>query len=240
MSHALDLNHFAFQEKLDVANRIFPMSEHAMIGSPEWAQPLRDSHRDIWEEYDTFTSRVHGPDPSEESVGLHASCVDRHHKWHALCLRLYGVDTDYAAHFPRTMELLRGYPVESILFSVMRPGAELTPHRGVYRGILRYHLGLRTPPGDGCRLSVRDENGELQHHVWRDGEDVVFDDMYEHGVRNDTELTRVVLFVDLRRHFGDAALDRLNDQMIRSAQSNEILQSKVRHINDRLRRLLPE
>ena len=39
--------------------------------------------------------------------------------------------------------------------------------------------------------------GEQAH--WREGESLVFDDTYEHHVWNDTEGTRVVLFLDVMR-----------------------------------------
>src|SRR5262249_7139877 len=63
---------------------------------------------------------------------------------------------------------------------------------GPYRGVVRYHLGLRVPPSPdlvGIRVGT-----EVAH--WQEGGSLVFDDTFEHEVWNDSDEMRVVLFLD--------------------------------------------
>ena len=40
------------------------------------------------------------------------------------------------------------------MFSVLAPGAKILPHDGVYKGCLRFHLGLSTPNSDDCFIII--------------------------------------------------------------------------------------
>ena len=80
------------------------------------------------------------------------------------------------------------------MFSVLAPGAVIRPHKGIFKGCLRYHLGLVTPNSDACCIEVAGEK-----YSWRDGEGVLFDDTFVHHVRNDTSSVRIVLFCDILR-----------------------------------------
>lgn len=95
-----------------------------------------------------------------------------------------------------TTRLLEQIPgMKTAFFSVLAPGKRLAPHRGPYKGVLRYHLGLIVPePRQSCGIRV---GGELMH--WSEGESLVFDDHFEHEAWNETEHDRVVLFVDFVR-----------------------------------------
>jgi aspartyl/asparaginyl beta-hydroxylase (cupin superfamily) len=87
-------------------------------------------------------------------------------------------------------------------------GADRRAHdRGPYKGVLRYHLGLIVPEdAESCRIRV----GEDICH-WEEGKSMVFDDTFNHEVWNDTDDTRVVLFVDVMRPlpFPESLINRL-------------------------------
>ena len=97
---------------------------------------------------------------------------------------------------PETAKLLEAVPnLQSAWFSIISPGYHIPPHRGVTKGIIRCHLGLIVPKeAEKCYMRVDD-----QICVWREGEAFVFDDTYEHEVRNDTDEERVVLILDFDR-----------------------------------------
>jgi hypothetical protein len=63
------------------------------------------------------------------------------------------------ARCPETARLLRKIPgLTMAFFSVLAPKAHIRPHRGPYKGLLRYHLGLMIPhPSSSCRIQVGDE-----------------------------------------------------------------------------------
>jgi aspartate beta-hydroxylase len=97
---------------------------------------------------------------------------------------------------PRTSALLDTLPLVRIrdhapetLYSVLRPGTHILPHRGVTNTRLVTHLPLIVPPD--CALRVGG-----QTHVWEEGRCVTFDDTFEHEAWNRSAQTRVVLIMD--------------------------------------------
>ena len=97
---------------------------------------------------------------------------------------------------PKTVSLLRQVPgVQSALFSIIAPGTYIPPHSDPAKGVIRYHLALKVPKDrEKCFINV---NG--RPYCWEEGKGVLFDDVYEHWVRNDTDEERVILFVDILR-----------------------------------------
>src|SRR5690606_6389720 len=100
------------------------------------------------------------------------------------------------ARCPETTRLVEAVPgMRTAFFSLLAPGKSIPPHRGPWRGILRYHLGLLVPePRGRCGIRIGDR---VVH--WREGESLLFDDSYEHEVWNDTGGWRAVLVLDVLR-----------------------------------------
>lgn len=103
---------------------------------------------------------------------------------------------EHCAHCPRTSALLDSLPLVRIrehapetLFSVLKPGTHILPHRGVTNTRLVTHLPLIVPAD--CAINV---GGEL--HEWKEGRCVSFDDTFEHEAWNRSGETRVVLILD--------------------------------------------
>jgi len=118
-------------------------------------------------------------------------------KWRTFFLYAYGYKSvGNCARVPRTAELVSSIPgMSTAFFSILAPGKRIPPHRGPYKGVIRYHLALKVPRrASQCRIRVGD-----QWRHWRTGRSLVFDDTVEHEVRNDTHSERVVLFVDVLR-----------------------------------------
>jgi aspartyl/asparaginyl beta-hydroxylase (cupin superfamily) len=97
---------------------------------------------------------------------------------------------------PKTAALMREIPgMTTAMFSILSPRKHILDHRGPYKGVLRYHLGLIVPrEAERCRIRVGED---LRH--WEEGKSLMFDDTFNHEVWNDTDETRVVLFVDVLR-----------------------------------------
>jgi ornithine lipid ester-linked acyl 2-hydroxylase len=100
------------------------------------------------------------------------------------------------ARCPNTDRLLHLIPgMKSAMFSILAPHKHIPPHRGPYKGVLRYHLGLMIPePKGSARIRVGNDVG-----AWEEGKSMIFDDSNEHEVWNDSDAYRVVLFVDFVR-----------------------------------------
>ncbi len=118
-------------------------------------------------------------------------------RWNTFFLYGYGFEAKLGVQMcPRTAALMREIPgMTTAMISILSPRKHILDHRGPYKGVLRYHLGLIVPEdAEACRIRV----GEDVRH-WQAGKSLVFDDTYNHEVWNDTDETRVVLFVDVLR-----------------------------------------
>ena len=113
------------------------------------------------------------------------------------------------------------------MFSILSPGKHIDAHRGPYRGVLRYHLGLRIPePAEASGISV---GGEIRH--WAEGSSLLFDDGYEHFAWNDTDGVRVVLFMDVLRPLRPPG-DQINRALIKAISwSPYVRDGKARHLD---------
>jgi aspartyl/asparaginyl beta-hydroxylase (cupin superfamily) len=117
----------------------------------------------------------------------------------ALCEQGW-IDPDYVARCPRTWDtLLRHAPVPrvpgwgpSAVFSLLKAGAHIGAHTGMYNTRLICHLPLIVPPG--CRFRVGNQIRE-----WQQGKLLIFDDTIEHEAWNDGPEDRVVLIFDIWR-----------------------------------------
>jgi len=116
--------------------------------------------------------------------------------WRRFYLKWYDAPHASAeALCPFTTKLLQDIPsVKAAMFAQLPPGASLVRHRDPYAGSVRYHLGLVTPADPKCYISV-----DGKHYFWRDGEEVLFDETYIHYAKNDTDVSRIVLFCDIER-----------------------------------------
>lgn len=117
--------------------------------------------------------------------------------WNTFVLLAHGHRVEFnAALCPTTAKLLADVPgLQSALFSVFAPGTHLPAHQAPNRGVLRYHLGLIVPdPPDSCRLRVVD-----QTLSYREGESILFDDVFEHEAWNEGSGPRVTLLLELVR-----------------------------------------
>jgi aspartyl/asparaginyl beta-hydroxylase (cupin superfamily) len=118
-------------------------------------------------------------------------------RWKTFFLYGYGFSAKLGIEMcPKTAALMREIPgMTTAMFSILSPRKHILDHRGPYKGVLRYHLGLIVPEqAELCRIRV---GRDVRH--WQAGRSLVFDDTFNHEVWNDTDETRVVLFVDVLR-----------------------------------------
>jgi aspartyl/asparaginyl beta-hydroxylase (cupin superfamily) len=118
-------------------------------------------------------------------------------RWKTFFLYGYGFKAKLGVEMcPRTAALMEQIPgMKTAMFSILSPRKRILDHRGPYKGVLRYHLGLIVPrEAENCRIRV----GEDVRH-WEEGKSLIFDDTFNHEVWNETDETRVVLFVDVLR-----------------------------------------
>jgi aspartyl/asparaginyl beta-hydroxylase (cupin superfamily) len=119
--------------------------------------------------------------------------------WSALFLCENGtLGEEIVARCPRTWEAVQAAPLPritnspTVMFSLLRPGARIAPHTGMFNTRLVCHLPLIVPPG--CRFRVGNEVRQ-----WEEGKLLIFDDTIEHEAWNEGSRDRVVLIFDIWR-----------------------------------------
>ena len=119
--------------------------------------------------------------------------------WELLPLRTHrGWVAPVIEYFPATVRLLRRIPeLRCADLAVLKAGSSIVPHHGTNWGVLRAHLALRVPEGEGrCELTFPADSAS---QPWRDGEAFIFDDMREHGAVNERSGDRLVLLIEVDR-----------------------------------------
>ncbi len=154
---------------------------------------------------------LQGPVPEFRELSIEQGRITEGAPWKAFVFFLYGQPYEKnTRRCPETTEALRAIPgMTSAFFSILEPGARLTEHRGPYKGVLRYHLGLKVPKEpQQCGITV---GGETRH--WEMSRSLVFDDTFAHSAWNDSRETRAVLFVNFKREL-TGPLKALNDGLV--------------------------
>jgi beta-hydroxylase len=149
--------------------------------------------------------------PNFQDLSADQKVLTEGNQWKTLIFYGYGRPVaENCARCPETDRLLRRIPgMKSAMFSILAPHKHIPEHRGPYKGVLRYHLGLKIPqPAELSGIRVA---GETRH--WVEGGSLIFDDSHPHEAWNGTLQTRVVLFVDFLRPL-PLWLDLLNRAMV--------------------------
>ena len=141
--------------------------------------------------------------PNFQDISTDQAQLTSDDRWKTFFFCGYGFDvTRNKERCPETAAALREIPgLTTAFYSILGPHKHLPAHGGPYKGVLRYHLALKVPgPPDACRIRVGDDV-----RSWVEGKSLVFDDVNEHEAWNDTDGTRVVLFVDFVRPLAGTA-----------------------------------
>jgi beta-hydroxylase len=120
-------------------------------------------------------------------------------EWRPIYLYSYGKWwPDIPAKCPITGQLLRSIPdLLTVFVAILEPGGRVVPHRGLWRGQIRYVLSLYVPEkSDCCALDV---NGCIQ--PFEQGKGFMFDDGFIHSAHNTTDERRIALMVTVLRPF---------------------------------------
>jgi beta-hydroxylase len=162
------------------------------------------------------------------------------HGWKRFYLKWYGEPVASARELcPRTLELLAQVPaVRAAMFVRMAPHSWLPVHRDPFAGSLRFHLGLRTPNSEKCRITV-----DGQTYWWKDGEGVLFDETFLHRAENQTDEDRLILFCDVERPLRTPAARMFNrlvgEKVMRSFRTRNVPGESVGLVNKAFGLLYP-
>lgn len=163
-----------------------------------WARLLENNWGEIRKELENILAN-HSRLPSIQDIQQEQRVLNQDNNWKTFFLYGFGIKATLNCRAcPVTTSLLEQIPgMKTAFFSVLSPHKHIPAHKGIFKGIIRSHLGLIIPgkPGD-CVMRIEKEN-----IYWQEGKAVVFDDTFEHEVWNNTDEVRVVLLVDVIRPF---------------------------------------
>jgi aspartate beta-hydroxylase len=135
-------------------------------------------------------------------------------------LKAYGAKVPRnLARCPRLAALVAASPdVLSASISFLAPGKHIPPHRGPFRGVLRFYLGLAMPRlADGRPAAVL-KIADREYPI-ADGECLLWDDTYVHEVWNRSNQLRTALLLDVRRRGMPADMALFSRLLIATARA---------------------
>ena len=135
--------------------------------------------------------------PTFHQISPDQARISKGDNWKVFAFHAYGHRIEEnRALCPETSAAIDQVPgLQNAWFSILAPGYHIPPHHGPTRAVVRLHLGLQVPQNaEACWIRV---DQEIRH--WEEGKCLVFDDTYEHEVKNETPDRRVVLFLDFDR-----------------------------------------
>jgi len=116
--------------------------------------------------------------------------------------------------------------IVSALFSVMEPGTHIKPHRGVFNGVLRYHLGIVVPDSEDVFINI--DNNKT---YWHEGESFIFDDTLLHEAINNSAERRVVLIIDYIKPL-PRVLNLVNKMIINIIKKSPLIQNIIENLEN--------
>lgn len=137
--------------------------------------------------------------------------------WRVFMLKVYGTDIDKnLAACPTLARIVAASPdVLSATLSFLAPRKHIPRHRGPFRGVLRFQLGLSVPVDEQGRPAAVLSLDDREYRIG-DGEHLLWDDTYPHEVWNHSDEPRIALLLDVRRRHMPADLRLLSSALIAS------------------------
>jgi len=137
--------------------------------------------------------RYHDIDRYQKTI---SSTQNPDKKWRTFMINLMGDFNDEALKIvPNTCKFIAEIPnLFQAFFSILDPKKSIPRHKGIYKGYIRYHLGLKVPKENTPKICVNN-----QDYIWKERESILFDDSWCHEVINNCKEERIVLIVDVLR-----------------------------------------
>ena len=198
-----------------------------------WTALLEQQWETIRAEFDSVWTRPEDI-PSFHQISPDQTRISKGDNWKTYGLYLFGQAIEpNATMCAHTRSILTRIPgLQNAWFSILAPGYHIPPHRGPTRALIRAHLGLKVPADrSACWLRVDEEIC-----TWQEGRCLLFDDTYEHEVRNDTTEYRAVLFLDIDRPM-DAVGQFTNRMLLKLMQASHYVKDPIKNLNAWNRRL---
>jgi beta-hydroxylase len=162
-----------------------------------WVAELEKNWSIVRQELDFILKHTYDL-PNFQDLSQDQYSITQDNRWKTYGFYCYGIKAEKnCARCPETTRLIENIPgMKTAFFSILLPHKQIPEHRGPYKGVLRYHLGLKIPStkAEDCGIRV---GSEIRH--WQEGKSLIFDDTFPHAAWNNTDDIRAVLFIDFIR-----------------------------------------
>ena len=126
--------------------------------------------------------------------------------------------------FPNLCEILNNLPeVINCSLSILDEKTYIPIHNGYYKGMLRFMLPIIVPKDyKNVFICI---NYEKYH--WKEGVGILWDDTFPHKVFNNTEETRIVLYMDIIRPL-NGFLKNMNEILIKLLANSKMIKDEIK------------
>ena len=193
----------------------------------DWVKILETNWFEIRQELDEILQHREEL-PNIQDISPAQYSITQDDCWKTYFLYICGLKAEQnCARCPKTTSIIERIPgVTTAFFSILSPHKHIPEHRGYYKGVIRCHLGLIVPqPFFKCRIRV-----DKDLAFWQEGKALIFDDCYQHEVRNDTDGIRVVLLLDVIRPL-PFPLSAINQYLISITAKSGLIQNNLNNIH---------
>ena len=122
----------------------------------EWIPGFEGNWEAVRAELDELLLR-HDELPNFQDISVDQASITDDDRWKTYFFYAYGVRSGgNCRRCPTTARIVEEIPgMTTAFFSILSPHKHIPEHRGPYRGVLRYHLGLRVPePTEASGIKV--------------------------------------------------------------------------------------
>jgi aspartyl/asparaginyl beta-hydroxylase (cupin superfamily) len=178
--------------------RLSPVGDHNIFPADQfkWVSRIEANWKTIRQELEEIL-KYRDKLPNFQDISKDQYQFTTDDKWKTYFLYCFGYKSENnCVRCPETTKLIESVSgKQTAFFSILSAHKHIPRHRGIYKGLIRYHLGLIIPqPNNACRIQIGDDIT-----CWEEGKSLIFDDTYHHQVWNDTDGERVVLLMDVMR-----------------------------------------
>jgi beta-hydroxylase len=165
---------------------------------PENIEFEKNYHNIYKKELDTIYNLYSDADCVRKSIPSFRIAEDKDKCWRFIYIKVlnkFKID-NLDVICPNLYKILDKPYIPNALLSILDPNVDIPEHFGYFKGYYRYHLGYIIPQYKNNKPFIVCGN---EKYEWKEGKGVLFDDIFNHYVRNDTPYRRVVLFLDVIR-----------------------------------------
>lgn len=193
---------------------------------PRWLLDFQTAIPIIQKEWSNYRIKFQSTGQLIDEISDAQKELNQNKKWKSLIIYGYTFfNQNKIEYFPETTRLIKKNVnnITLAMFSTTEAGMHIPPHHGNNYGVLRAQLGIDISEPEKCFLRV--ENTKI---FLKEKEIVIFDDTFEHELKNESDVNRTVLIIDFYRPL-PLFYDKLNRNKIKKVSTTDYVQNVIKN-----------